>query len=247
MEFPELGCHCSEPTCHQLDFLPVKCDACGKKFCSQHWKYESHSCPNSHVRNAQVPVCPLCDQPVASARGTVPDIAVSAHIDRDCKSDPAVKKRSRCSVKHCKQKEFIKIVCDGCGKNYCLKHRHQQDHSCEAKTTSGPGSLSRAGMAALSRHQQQPTQRQPKQVERPVTRPTVPNVSVLQGGISEDEALRRALEESMRDQVPGDASGLSQEEQDRMLAEAIARSEREARRPQAAAASESESKNCQIS
>jgi len=106
MEFPELGTNCSQSDCNQLDFLPVKCDACGNKFCSQHWQYQAHSCPNSHVRNVQVPVCPLCDQPVPTARGVVPDIAVSAHIDRDCKSDPAVKKRiytNRCSMKSCKQ------------------------------------------------------------------------------------------------------------------------------------------------
>lgn len=29
MEFPDLGKHCNEPTCKKLDFLPVKCDACG--------------------------------------------------------------------------------------------------------------------------------------------------------------------------------------------------------------------------
>jgi hypothetical protein len=66
---------------------------------------------------------------VPTARGVVPDIAVSAHIDRDCKSDPAVKKRiytNRCSMKSCKQKELIKIGCDDCGLNYCLKHRHPQ-------------------------------------------------------------------------------------------------------------------------
>lgn len=28
--FPDLGKHCSEELCHQLDFLPFKCDACSK-------------------------------------------------------------------------------------------------------------------------------------------------------------------------------------------------------------------------
>ena len=129
MEFPELGSHCSQSDCNQLDFLPVKCDACGNKYCSSHWQYTAHSCPKSHLRNVQVPVCPLCDQPVPSTRGVVPDIAVSAHIDRDCKSDPAVKKRiytNRCSMKGCKQKELIRICCDDCRQNYCLKHRHPQ-------------------------------------------------------------------------------------------------------------------------
>ncbi len=108
--------------------------------------------------------------------------------------------------------------------------------------------MSRAGMAALARHQQ-PPQRQPqKQPERPAARPPVPSAAALQGGLSEDEALRRALEASMRDQGPsGAASGMSQEEQDRMLAEAIARSEREAATGHQQPATGSESKNCQIS
>ena len=33
----------------------------------------------------QVPVCPLCSAPVPVARGTVPDLAVSAHIDQACR------------------------------------------------------------------------------------------------------------------------------------------------------------------
>lgn len=28
--FPELGQHCNEETCRQLDFLPFKCDGCKK-------------------------------------------------------------------------------------------------------------------------------------------------------------------------------------------------------------------------
>jgi len=148
MEFPGLGSHCFHNNCNQLDFLPVKCDGCKEKFCNEHWKYEAHNCPNSHRKDAQVPVCPLCDQPgilifvvfksdklwcpkkfdliVPSSRSVVPDIAVSAHIDRDCKSDPAVKKRERCSFPKCKQKELIKILCEDCRQNFCLKHRHKE-------------------------------------------------------------------------------------------------------------------------
>ena len=54
-----------------------------------------------------------------------------SHIDRDCKSDPAVAKRNKvytnkCSVKKCKQKEMMKVQCDQCKQSYCLKHRHAQ-------------------------------------------------------------------------------------------------------------------------
>merc|ERR1719474_2342729 len=108
MEFPELGVNCSVSECGQLDFLPVVCDACKSRFCNDHWTYDSHACPLKHTKDVQVPVCPLCDRPVPTAKGVSPDTTVSAHIERDCKSDPAVAKRNkiytnRCNVKKCKQ------------------------------------------------------------------------------------------------------------------------------------------------
>ena len=54
MEFPELGQHCQVKTCNQLDFLPVKCDACKAKFCNEHWTYDGHECPQKHTKDVQV-------------------------------------------------------------------------------------------------------------------------------------------------------------------------------------------------
>lgn len=45
------------------------------------------------VQDIQVPVCPLCNTPIPVKRGEMPDIKVGEHIDRDCKSDPAQRKR----------------------------------------------------------------------------------------------------------------------------------------------------------
>jgi hypothetical protein len=47
---------------HYLDFLPVKCYGCSKMFCSGHFTYEAHNCESGLKTNAQVPVCPLCNQ-----------------------------------------------------------------------------------------------------------------------------------------------------------------------------------------
>lgn len=44
MELPNLGQKCTESTCKQLDFLPLKC-RCGKIFCSEHFNKHSISCP----------------------------------------------------------------------------------------------------------------------------------------------------------------------------------------------------------
>lgn len=124
MELPHLGDQCSEKSCRQLDFLPVKCDGCKQSFCNQHWTYEGHSCPKASVKDVQVPVCPLCDKPVPSKPGAVPDEAVSRHLDRDCRADQ--KKNPRCSKAKCKVRELIKVDCDQCRLNFCLKHRHPQ-------------------------------------------------------------------------------------------------------------------------
>merc|ERR1712004_586486 len=83
-ELPHIGDQCFEKSCGQLDFLPVKCDGCKNKFCGQHWTYLGHSCPSPKLQDIQVPMCPLCDKPVPSKPGSVPDEAVSRHLDSDC-------------------------------------------------------------------------------------------------------------------------------------------------------------------
>ncbi|NXS15042.1 ZFN2B protein, partial [Neodrepanis coruscans] len=135
------------------DFLPLKCDACEQIFCTDHIAYAQHNCTSAYKKDVQVPVCPLCNTPVPVRRGEMPDVVVGEHIDRDCKSDPAQRKRkiftNKCLKPGCKQKEMMKVICDQCHKNYCLKHRHPLDHDC-----SGAGRpLSKAGHAAVTRAQ----------------------------------------------------------------------------------------------
>ncbi|CAF0992699.1 unnamed protein product [Rotaria sordida] len=137
MELPQLGEHCSVKTCNRLDFLPMKCDACSSIFCKDHIKYDEHQCPSSYRKNIQIPICPLCNQAVPyEYRDQSPDRVVSAHIDRDCKSDPALKKRAKvysnkCSVSSCKQREAIQVKCEKCLKTFCLRHRFPDDHKCQ--------------------------------------------------------------------------------------------------------------------
>ncbi|XP_030657128.1 AN1-type zinc finger protein 2A isoform X1 [Nomascus leucogenys] len=92
MEFPDLGKHCSEKTCKQLDFLPVKCDACKQDFCKDHFAYAAHKCPFAFQKDVHVPVCPLCNTPIPVTKGQIPDVVVGDHIDRDCHSHPGKKK-----------------------------------------------------------------------------------------------------------------------------------------------------------
>ena len=229
MEFPDLGKHCSETFCRQMDFLPVKCDACQKVFCKDHFTYNQHHCPSAYKKDVQVPVCPLCSAPVPIKRGDVPDAAVSLHIDNECKSDPAVKKRkiytNRCNKKGCKVKELIKVTCDSCALNFCLTHRHPQDHECAGPARSA--ATSRAGLAAMQRLQA--SQSAPRSggsagssgsVNRWSRNAAHPSHSELQGSLTEDQALARAIQASLSESKP-----MTQEEMDQEIAQALAASD----------------------
>merc|ERR1739848_251176 len=136
MEFPDLDKHCKFADCNKLDFLPFKCIGCQQTFCLDHYTHERHSCP-SPSPNRQVPTCPLCNKPVSLGADRSKPLAqlVSEHMDRDCDSAAASKKRKqkkegRCCAPKCKTRELIQQRCDSCHKVVCLKHRFPSDHAC---------------------------------------------------------------------------------------------------------------------
>ncbi|XP_074512153.1 AN1-type zinc finger protein 2A isoform X1 [Sebastes fasciatus] len=283
MEFPHLGEHCSEKTCKRLDFLPMRCDACQEIFCKDHISYATHKCMSSYKKDIQVPVCPLCNIPIPIKRGEMPDIKVGEHIDRDCKSDPAQRKRkiftNKCSKGGCKQKEMMRVTCDQCHLNYCLKHRHPLDHEC--KTDGKP--VSKAGHSALMRTQgasstststsgssssgsgnYRPASNAvpannrghsagPAQLPRIPTSVSAQNVippsASFQAGMTEEQALQRALEMSLADSRETVQPALTpQEQEDLALAQALAASEEEYRRQQQRQQGrESKTSNCSLS
>uniref|UniRef100_A0A8C5ZAA9 Zinc finger AN1-type containing 2A n=1 Tax=Marmota marmota marmota TaxID=9994 RepID=A0A8C5ZAA9_MARMA len=144
MEFPDLGKHCSEKTCKQLDFLPLKCDACNQDFCKDHFTYAGHKCPFAFKKDVKVPVCPLCNVPIPVKRGEIPDVVVGEHIDRDCAYHPGKKKEKvftyRCSKEGCKKKEMVPLACAQCQGSFCIQHRHPLDHSSTSASESKPSS-----------------------------------------------------------------------------------------------------------
>eukprot|EP00088_Acartia_fossae_P031752 TRINITY_DN32568_c0_g1_i5.p1 TRINITY_DN32568_c0_g1~~TRINITY_DN32568_c0_g1_i5.p1 ORF type:complete len:258 (-),score=45.36 TRINITY_DN32568_c0_g1_i5:121-894(-) len=249
MELPHIGEHCTESSCKQLDYLPMRCDACNQLYCKDHLKYDDHSCNSKYKKDVQVPVCPLCNAPVPVARGTLPDLAVSAHIDQACKQK--VKEKvftNRCNKARCKKKELVKITCDACKLNFCLTHRHPKDHDCEGAAAASRLAAAAAQNRAVTARNSQPTSSTqskitsffsgPFRTDNPsraaaassataassASRPTAVTARSIQNGMSEDEALAAALAASMAD-VPSPpavpTAGLSQEEQDRMLAQAL--------------------------
>jgi len=164
MELPHMGSHCEEPSCKQLDYLPMKCDACSRLFCKDHLLYDDHTCSGKYKKDIQVPVCPLCSAPIPIARGAVPDLAVSAHIDQGCPEKKKKEKvfKNRChAVKHgkqCKKHELVACICSACQTNFCLAHRHPTDHDCKGAQPAAARAAAAAASRAPQQQHQQSTQ-----------------------------------------------------------------------------------------
>ncbi|XP_065074214.1 AN1-type zinc finger protein 2A isoform X2 [Ochlerotatus camptorhynchus] len=182
----------------------MKCDACGEIFCSEHFSYRTHSCPSAYQRDVQVPICPLCSEPVPTPRDVSPDVTVGAHIDQFCKLEKPKIFTNRCTFKNCKKKELIPFSCGVCKQNYCLKHRHMADHECKRSATAGGDSGTAQRTKAVSASLQWQQQEQQEQSSRTVPQQQRSNTSQLvaavQGSMSEDEALARALALSMQEE-----------------------------------------------
>ncbi|KAK9499541.1 hypothetical protein O3M35_002562 [Rhynocoris fuscipes] len=135
MELKQLGKHCTFEHCKQFDVLPFTCDACKKVYCKEHMSIYAHRCTEGASRDVRVPVCPLCKKPVSCPKGVKPDNAIKKHIDNDCQSDSGKRKvyKYNCSFKECKRREIIALKCKDCSLNYCLIHRHSDDHKCSGK------------------------------------------------------------------------------------------------------------------
>ncbi|XP_053626570.2 AN1-type zinc finger protein 2A [Cherax quadricarinatus] len=252
MELPHLGTHCSESACRQLDFLPFTCNLCKKEFCVDHHKYDAHNCSESYQADVRVPICPLCNQPVPSKRGQPPDLAVNDHMENNCKNKNKKIYTNKCSAVGCKTKEMIPVSCDSCKQNFCLRHRHAIDHDCKGHSTvrdrtlaavtarqasnkkQGGGSASRTqstsngSSKSINRHFS-PASGGPRPTGH--TQPVHSlNLSKLQGGMSEDEALARAMAVSVQDMngaqptIHSSENERSQEDEDAQLARAIAAS-----------------------
>ena len=90
------------PGCGVHDFLPFKCAGCGASFCLAHRSYAAHNCP---ARPKEKKVAP----------GT----------------KTRKLKKHACSVKGCKNKEYMRVTCSSCGLPFCLKHKFERDHDCQ--------------------------------------------------------------------------------------------------------------------
>ncbi|WPG98986.1 Hypothetical protein R9X50_00178800 [Acrodontium crateriforme] len=137
-----IGSHCAMTFCHQLDFLPFKCESCKGKFCLDHRTESAHQCPKAGEwarRQNQLSL--------SSTTTLAPKPHILNH-EQQC-SDPSCKTLINTPL-------VTGVHCDTCNRNYCLKHRFTNDHNCKnlsplgARPSTGPTQKER-GLAALEK------------------------------------------------------------------------------------------------
>lgn len=128
-----IGAHCQMSFCHQLDFLPFRCESCRGKFCLDHRSETAHQCANAgawaRARAAQL-----------DSSSTTPS-APRPHI---------LTHEAQCSAPSCKILVNTPLVpgidCVTCRRTYCLKHRMKEDHDCSKLTPLGVGQKRDSGL-----------------------------------------------------------------------------------------------------
>ena len=119
-----IGAHCAYAYCHQLDFLPFRCQSCNGKFCLDHRTEDGHN----------------CSQKGAWARRKREAATVSnAYLPATQK--PTLATSQQCSDPSCKTfvntSQNLGVQCSTCNRTYCLKHRFPEDHNCKNLTPIG--------------------------------------------------------------------------------------------------------------
>ncbi|CAF1568387.1 unnamed protein product [Didymodactylos carnosus] len=97
-----IGKHCSYPLCNQLDFLPIFCQHCQQIYCKNHGSSNDHNCSILNQNDNKIDVL---------QSSSAPSLLI-------------------CSFELCNEKCPIEFLCPKCKKNYCIKHRHFDDHKC---------------------------------------------------------------------------------------------------------------------
>jgi AN1-type zinc finger protein 1 len=114
-----IGAHCQFPYCHQLDFLPFRCDSCHHTFCLDHRSETAHKCAHAGewAKNRR-------KNSVGAATASLP-----------ATQKPTVLTATQCSEPKCKTLintlQNTGVHCPNCNRQYCLKHRFREEHDCK--------------------------------------------------------------------------------------------------------------------
>ena len=164
MEFSTLGQHCSIPSCHQLDFLPFKCDYCSNLYCLQHRSIQSHQCTHTSDIGKTIPTCAICQQKIYIPANAEPDNIMNQHISSNCTThlfnniQEHVKQvknnklhcdyiNTSTQIKCSNKNNYETLRCKLCHNQYCLTHRDIYSHQCTAQSKLRP-SLSHNGITS---------------------------------------------------------------------------------------------------
>jgi len=79
-------------------------------------------------------VCPLCNQIIHLNKDEDVNRKVDEHISQGCPKEEisGSKVLHHCSFPKCKNTEVMPVLCPKCSQNFCVAHRHAEDHKCTA-------------------------------------------------------------------------------------------------------------------
>ena len=119
-----IGAHCQYTYCNQLDFLPFRCESCKGTYCLDHRTESSHKCSHAGEWAAT-------RRKQATASSQTSTNAVK----------PTLATATQCSHPSCKTYintlTSVGVGCQTCNRQYCLKHRLREEHSCATLTPLG--------------------------------------------------------------------------------------------------------------
>ncbi|CEJ92287.1 Putative AN1-type zinc finger protein 1 [[Torrubiella] hemipterigena] len=113
-----VGKHCQYDYCNQLDFLPFSCQSCSKTFCLDHRTESSHHCTNPGAWAERKRLANLARPSIGQGKVLRDKVSQKPCASPECKT---VVGTSLTPGVHCQK----------CNRDYCLKHRLQEDHNCK--------------------------------------------------------------------------------------------------------------------
>lgn len=111
-----LGSHCQYTYCNQLDFLPFRCESCRGTFCLDHRSETGHKCPKAGEWAARRRRANIAKPSLGAGK-------LMAEVEKPCAS-PDCKTVIGTSL-------TTGVHCGTCNRDYCLKHRLNEDHNCK--------------------------------------------------------------------------------------------------------------------
>ncbi|KAI0075822.1 hypothetical protein K474DRAFT_1663820 [Panus rudis PR-1116 ss-1] len=137
MSLPEIGAHCTVPSCNINDFLPIRCK-CDNLFCKSHISAEAHSCPVITISGTAL-------NELGAASSTLQKCAAEG-----CKK-PSLEAFVSDSTRENTSSRRSAALCPRCKQAFCASHREPPSHSCKAEETSAPPK-NEAARALLEKH-----------------------------------------------------------------------------------------------